>query len=133
MSAIEFADTNVIVYAVGKESTKQAIARQIVADGVTVSAQVVNETVNVLLRKQGTALAIAHEIAESLLDLADVMPVNEQTIRKAIQISKRYGFSHWDSLIVAAALQADCTVLYSEDMQHGQIIDDRLTITNPFL
>ena len=133
MSAIEFADTNVIVYAVGKESTKQAIARRIVADGVTVSAQVVNETANVLLRKQGTALAIAHEIAESLLDLADVMPVNEQTIRKAIQISKRYGFSHWDSLIVAAALQADCTVLYSEDMQHGQIIDDRLTITNPFL
>jgi len=133
MSAIEFADTNVIVYAVGKESTKQAIARRIVADGDTVSAQVVNETVNVLLRKQGTALAIAHEIAESLLDLADVMPVNEQTIRKAIQISKRYGFSHWDSLIVAAALQADCTVLYSEDMQHGQIIDDRLTITNPFL
>jgi len=132
MSAIEFADTNVIVYAVGKESTKQAIARRIVADGDTVSAQVVNETVNVLLRKQGTALAIAHEIAESLLDLADVMPVNEQTIRKAIQISKRYGFSHWDSLIVAVALQADCTVLYSEDMQHGQIIDDRLTITNPF-
>lgn len=57
MSAIEFADTNVIVYAVGKESTKQAIARQIVADGVTVSAQVVNETVNVLLRKQGTGIS----------------------------------------------------------------------------
>ena len=132
MSALEFADTNIVVYAVGKESLRQAIARRIVASGVTVSAQVVNETVNVLVRKQGVSLPVAHEVAESLLDLITIVPVGEKTIRGAIQIAKRYQFSHWDSLIVAAALQANCQTLYSEDMQHGQMIEGRLTIINPF-
>jgi len=133
MSVLEFADTNIIVYAVGKDSQQQTIARRIIADGVTVSTQVVNETVNVLVRKQNVSLSIAHEVAVSLLELCEVTAVDADTIRKAIDLAKRYALSHWDSLIVASALLASCDILYSEDMQHGQVFDGRLKVVNPFL
>ncbi len=70
MSGLEFADTNVVVYAVGLDSDQRTKARQILAEGVTVSSQVINETVNVLTRKQGVNIVVAHEVAESLLGLA---------------------------------------------------------------
>jgi predicted nucleic acid-binding protein len=67
-----------------------------------------------------------------LLDLCEVVPVDVATIRKAIDLAKRYSLSHWDSLIIAAALLADCQTLYSEDFQHGQLFDNQLTVQNPF-
>ncbi len=54
-------------------------------------------------------------------------------VKEAIALGERYQLSHWDSLIVAAALRANCDTLYSEDMQHGQLIDGRLTVINPFI
>ena len=133
MSVLEFADTNIVVYAVGQDSDKRTKARQILVDSVTVSAQVINETVNVLTRKQGVNLVVAHEVAESLLDLCKVVSVDESTIREAIRLTRRYKLSHWDSLIVAAALMAGCEKLYSQDMQHGQVFDEQLKVVNPFL
>ncbi len=67
MSVLEFADTNIVVYAVGQDSDKRNKARQILTQGVIVSSQVINETVSVLTRKQGENLVAAHEVAESLL------------------------------------------------------------------
>lgn len=133
MTGLEFADTNIVVYAVGKDSDQRTRARRIVMEGVMVSAQVINETVNVLTRRQGASLADAHEVAESLLDLCEVVPVDAATVREAIRLVRRYRLSHWDSLIVAAALLAGCERLYSQDLQHGQVIDGRLTIVNPFV
>jgi len=101
--------------------------------GVIVSSQVINETVSVLTRKQGANLVAAHEVAESLLELCEVVPVDERTIREAIRLVRRYKLSHWDSLIVAAALLAGCEKLYSQDMQHGQVFDEQLKVINPFL
>jgi predicted nucleic acid-binding protein len=132
MSVLEFADTNIVVYAVGQNSDQRTKARQILAEGVAVSAQVINETVNVLTRKQRVSLTIAHEVAESLLELCQVIPVDGQTIRKAISLTRRYQLSHWDSLIVAAALLWGCETLFSQDMQHGQIFDAQLKVVNPF-
>ncbi len=132
MTALEFADTNVVVYAVGVDSARQSRAREILGEGVTVSSQVINETISVLTRKQGVSLAISHDVAASLLDLCEVAPVDVATIRKAIGLVSRYSLSHWDSLIVAAALLADCQTLYSEDFQHGQLFDNQLTVQNPF-
>ncbi len=132
MSGLEFADTNVVVYAVGLDSDQRTKARQILAEGVTVSSQVINETVNVLTRKQGVNIVVAHEVAESLLELCEVAPVDESTIREAIRLVRRYKLSHWDSLIVAAALLAGCEKIYSQDMQHGQVFDEQLKVVNPF-
>jgi predicted nucleic acid-binding protein len=59
-------------------------------------------------------------------------PLGIEIHRHALGLSRRYGFSIGDSLILAAAQQAGCTTVYSEDLQHGQTID-KLTIVNPFL
>lgn len=77
-------------------------------------------------------LSEAHEIAGSLLDLCDVMAVDVETVRKAIELTRQYSLSHWASLIVAAALLANCQTLYFEDMQDGQVFENRLTVVNPF-
>lgn len=133
MTARAFADTNLFVYAESEDGDKTVRALSIIEAQPVISVQVVNETVSVLTRKYGFALSEAHEIAESLLDLCEVVPVEAATVREAIRLARRYPLSHWDSLIVAAALLANCDILYSEDLQHGQVFEDRLTIVNPFL
>jgi predicted nucleic acid-binding protein len=127
-----FADTNLIIYTESNDHEKTGRAIAILQDAPVISTQVVNEAINVLTKKYAFQLWEAHEIAESLLDLCEVVPVEVATIRKAIDLAKRYSLSHWDSLIVAAALLADCQTLYSEDFQHGQLFDNQLTIQNPF-
>ena len=67
------------------------------------------------------------------MDRADVVALDEATINQAAIVAIRYQLSHWDALIVASALISGCETLYSEDLQHLQVIDDRLTIINPFL
>ena len=127
-----FADTNIFIYAESDDGDKTARAMEIIETHPVISVQVINETVNVLTRKYDFTLAEAHAIAESLLDLCEVVPVEVATVREAIRLARRYPLSHWDSLIVAAALRAGCDTLYSEDMQNGQIFDNRLTVVNPF-
>ncbi len=68
-----------------------------------------------------------------LIRTARLHPVASSTILLALDIAQRYGFSYYDSLIVAAAREADCARLYSEDLQHGQVLESGLTIINPFL
>jgi len=67
------------------------------------------------------------------MDLCDVIAVDQHTVREAIALALRYQISHWDALILAAALEAGCDVLYSEDFQDGQVFNDRITVRNPFV
>lgn len=75
----------------------------------------------------------AKQIIDDLIRDFKIVDVQRTTVVKAIDISIKHGFSYWDSLIIGAALENDCTVLYTEDMQHNQIIEDKLRITNPFI
>jgi len=63
---------------------------------------------------------------------ATAIPVGADAIREAVRLAARFQLSHWDSLIVAAATLAGCETLYSEDLQHNQLFDDRLRVINPF-
>lgn len=91
-----------------------------------------NEFSNVSLRKlKSTPVEVQVRINE-LCETCNVYIVNTQTILSAIQIHARYGYTYYDSLIIAAALETSCSILYSEDLQDGQVIDNRLTIINPF-
>lgn len=132
MTAV-FADTNIVIYAEGSDVRKAQRAMSILESGPIISSQVVTETINILTRKYGFTLPEAHEVASSLLDLCEVVPVGSETVRNAIRLAARYRLSHWDSLIVAAAFLAGCETLYTEDLQHGQVIDGRLRIVNPFV
>lgn len=133
MTDLIFVDTNVVLYTIGKDARKQAIARDILAERPVVSVQVINEAVNVCLRRFAFTRERAYAFADILMRRTDTRPLDEATIRKSAEIAIRYRFSNWDSLIIASALLANCDTLYSEDMQHGQIIDGVLTIVNPFL
>lgn len=99
MTARAFVDTNIVVYAESADGDKTGRAVQIVESLPVISTQVVNETISVLTRKHGFSLAEAYEVAESLLDLCEVVPVEAATIREAIRVAGRYRLSHWDALI----------------------------------
>ena len=138
MSAEHFLDTNILVYMfdeTGAAKRRQAenLVNESLAKGTgCVSFQVVQETLNVLIRRLGFVAEDARRALEQVLvPLWQVYP-SSVLYQDAISLQSRYGFSFYDSLIVAAALEAGCTRLYSEDLQHGQQIQ-RLTIVNPFM
>ncbi|NOY69082.1 MAG: PIN domain-containing protein [Deltaproteobacteria bacterium] len=133
-----FLDTNIIVYSFDPNiSDKQCVARRLIHSALTgsgcISYQVVQEFMNVATRKFKTPLSIQDckiYLNDVLAPLCEIFPGIE-FFSYALQIRERWQFSFYDSLIVAAALQANCTILYTEDLQHGQLING-LTITNPF-
>lgn len=133
-----FLDTNILVYAFGaKKSTvpepRIAMAEQIVMLGGVVSIQVLNEFVQVCHRKADLSWVQILGSLEVIKDLCGrTIPLTIETHEAAVDLSRRHSFNIYDSLILAAAMQAGCTTLYTEDMQHGQTIG-KLTIVNPFL
>ncbi len=127
-----FADTNVAIYAVDADVAKREKALAILAARPIISTQVVNEYLNVLLAKRKLARADAHELARALMATSDVASITPTVTELAMNIGEHYQISHWDSLIVAAALATGCDTLYSEDLQDGQVFEGRLTIMNPF-
>ena len=133
MTAKSFADSNVVLYTIGKDARKADIARRLIAAQPAISVQVVNECVSVCLRKLSFTREQAYAFARTLMDRTDVLALEEATVDQAAALAIRYQLSHWDALIVAAALLAGCDTLYSEDLQHDQVFDDRLTVVNPFL
>lgn len=126
-------DTNIAIYAFSQdERTPKAF--ELLAAGPCISVQLLNEFVSVSLRKRGSDWL---EISESLMLIeslaTEISPLTLQVHETAIALARRHRFSFYDSLMIAAALIIGCDVFYSEDMHHGLVIDDRLTIINPFL
>ncbi len=132
MTAKIFADTNVAIYALDADPAKRQTALGILDLRPLISTQVVNEYLNVLLVKRRLDRMAAHELARALMAACDVVSVTPAITDLAMNIGERFRIGHWDSLIVAAALAADCNTLYSEDLQNGQTFDGRLTAMNPF-
>jgi predicted nucleic acid-binding protein len=132
MSEPSFFDSNVVIYAFTHAGEKTFKARELLSLGGIVSIQVLNETANTLHRRFATGWPRISEIIDSVLESSpNPLTLSLETHRASLRISQRYGFSVYDALIVASALEAGCTTLYTEDMQHGQIIDG-LRIENPF-
>jgi predicted nucleic acid-binding protein len=129
-----FIDTNIFLYAFSdKDSRKQATAKEIVLDKSTISVQVINETSNNLIKKLGLDENSIKYFIQSAYMRYQVVNFSRNIFIKASDIRMRYQYSYYDSLIIAAALESQCTLLYSEDMHNAQVIDDILTIINPFL
>jgi predicted nucleic acid-binding protein len=132
MSAAEpFFDTNVLLYLLSADAAKADQAESLMADGGIISVQVLNEFASVALRKLDMPVAELREILEPVRSVCQVEPVTEDTHDRALSLVERYGFSFYDALLIAAALHAGCSRLYSEDLQHGQLIDRQLRIVNP--
>ena len=128
----EFVDTNVVLYSLSDDAVKRRRTLMILMERPVMSLQVLNEAANVMRRKLGFSLPAIREVVLRWLVESRLHPLAPSTLFMALDVAERYGFSHYDSLIVAAALEASCATLYSEDLQHGQVIDGRMTIINPF-
>jgi len=133
MPARDFFDTNVLIYAVGKNDPRASRAEALLAGGGIVSIQSLNEFVSVARRKLGMPWKEVKEMLDIICVLCpDPVPISLVTHRGAVAIAEKYGYSIYDALIASAALEAGCKTLYSEDLQDGQIINRQLTIRNPF-
>ena len=133
MSAVEhFLDTNVLLYLLSGDPVKADRAEQVVAAGGTLSMQVLNEFAAVALRKLRMSVAEVREALEPISAICTIVPLTFNIHQRGLTLAERYRFSFYDALIAAAALEAGCTTLYTEDMQDGQLIEGALTVHNPF-
>ncbi len=127
-----FFDTNVLVYLVSADLLKADRAGALVRGGGVIGVQVLNELANVARRKMHLSWSDTHHFLATIRALLPVRPMTPETHILGMTLAERYGLSVYDSLIVAAALEADCTTLWSEDMQHGMVLNGSLHIANPF-
>lgn len=129
-----FLDSNICVYAFDKSAPKkQQKAFDLLKERPFLSSQVIIESYNACHKKLELAQTVCEETVLFLTDISRIVEINDDTIRAAIALKRKYRFSFLDSMIVAAALDAQCSTLYTEDLQHKQIIEKTLTIINPFL
>jgi predicted nucleic acid-binding protein len=133
MSRSVFFDSNILIYAYTRAGEKTERAREVLSLGGMISTQALNETANILSRKFLVGWPRVGEIIDDILDTCpSPLPLSLETHRAALRICERYGYSVYDGLILASALEGGCKKLYSEDLQHGQVIEG-LRIDNPFL
>jgi predicted nucleic acid-binding protein len=138
MTVRVFFDTNILVYALGlptgsRMDARNATAERLLSEGGQVSVQILNEFVDVAARKLNfTWVKIAEllRIIEALCGPA--LPLTAAAQRAAVQISSSHGYRVFDAMILASAREAGCATLYTEDLQHGQVIEG-VRIVNPFL
>lgn len=127
-----FFDSNVVLYLVGSDRVKAIRAEELIKKGGIITVQVLNEIANVLRRKDSMPWLRLNRFIADIRASLDVRPVTIDIHDSGLRLAERYGFSIYDSFIVAAALAGDCNTLWSEDMQDGMMVDQRLRILNPF-
>ncbi|MEN8131119.1 MAG: PIN domain-containing protein [Pseudomonadota bacterium] len=128
-----FFDTNVLLYLLSGDETKADRAEEVIAGGGRISVQVLNELASVTTRKLGMSWLEVHEILSQVRAVCPIEPNTVAIHDRGLLLAERFGFAIYDAMIVASALVAKCAILYSEDMQDGQVIDGQLTIRNPFV
>ncbi|WP_394889605.1 PIN domain-containing protein [Mesorhizobium sp. AaZ16] len=127
-----FLDSNILIYLASGDAAKADRAEQLLRDGGTVSVQVLNEIANVAVRKMKLSWSDTRDFISLIRDLLTVIPLTEPIHESGLRLAERYQFGVYDGMIVAAALEAGCEVVLSEDLQHGLVVDGRLRIVNPF-
>lgn len=130
-----FIDTNVFVYLYsGDESAKREAAMTAVGKGTAcVTTQVLGELAQVLTKKFVLPTTKVQAVMHEVCDACEVHPVTPELVFAALRLREQYRYGFYDSLIIAGARMTGSAILYSEDMQHGQVIDGALTIRSPFV
>jgi len=127
-------DTNVLIYNHGIDGdAKQLIADSLLDNVPIISTQVISEYLNVIKRISKMNKSDLLRMCAEWLEDCQIQSVGLSTIKLAHHLVQRYDFQLFDSIIVASALEAECDILYSEDLHHGLIVEDKLTILNPFI
>jgi len=130
-----FIDTNILLYCYSdSEPYKKRMAIDVSnGENVFISTQVLKEFSNILFKKFKMDWDIIKKSIDEVIENYLIFINHPETIKSACNIADKYHFSLYDSMIIASALEASCNILYSEDMQYGQLIEKKLQIINPFI
>ena len=132
-SSKAFFDTNVLIYSVAQDDPRGEQAAELLASGGTVSVQILNEFVSVARRKIQMPWSEVKEALDAFRVLCpSPLPITIDLHEAALEIAEKYGYGIYDAQVIAAALEAGCATLYSEDLHDGHLIEGKLTIRNPF-
>jgi predicted nucleic acid-binding protein len=129
-----FIDTNILIYLITDNSNKKDIIISKISEfeNCYLSIQVINEFANTCIKKK---LFKSEEIAEIIKELRKVFNILEiylDTILQALKIQNKYKYSFYDSLIISTASENGCSIIFTEDLQHNQLIEKKVKIINPF-
>ncbi|NOX84577.1 MAG: PIN domain-containing protein [Chlorobi bacterium] len=129
-----FLDTNVLIYAYSVTEPDKRIVAIELSENTTpfISTQVIQEFSNILYKKFDLNWDQISSAIDEITDICSVAVNDLKTIKSACEIARKYQFSFYDSLILSAALEAGCNILYTEDLQQNQLIENKLRIINPF-
>lgn len=136
-----FFDTNLLIYLFDRsEQNKHLEVKKIVNStrrkgNLCISSQVINEFINVITGKIENPISFKEVKGKInlLKEIFDIFPLTFNTSMSAINVKIENNISYWDSLIVASSIENGCSILYSEDLHDGQIIDNKVKVVNPFL
>jgi predicted nucleic acid-binding protein len=131
MSATDFFDSNILLYVLSADAVKADRVEQLLLDTGTISVQVLDEFAAVARRRFRMSVPSIRDALSRVRSICTVVVADIGVHELGLDIAERYGFSVYDSMLLAAAQKANCTTFYSEDMQHGQRIGG-LIIRNPF-
>ena len=131
-AAKPFFDSNIVLYLLSADQRKANLAEALVRDEGTVSVQVLNEVASVCRRKLGLGWPDLDELLEAVHAHCTIADLTLQTHQEGLRIAREHGLNLYDAMILASALLADCSILYSEDMQDGLVVDKKLKLVNPF-
>lgn len=131
-SVVNFLDTNILVYAFS-EGSKAEVAQTLMAEPFVLSVQTLNEFANVGRKRLNLSWERIEDAIDALSSVASAIVVlDKQTTKAALKLVGRYNLAFYDALMLTAALKADCSRYFSEDLQHGLLVDGKLTVVNPF-
>jgi predicted nucleic acid-binding protein len=136
-----FVDSNIFLYAFTQvdgqnnkeEILKHIISSKIVLKNINISTQVINEVSSNMIRKLKFSNNEVRDFISSCYNRYNVINFSEKLFIEASEVREKYNISYYDSLIISAGLQANVNILYSEDMQHNLVVNESLTIINPFI
>ncbi len=127
-----FFDTSVLLYLLSDDNAKADRVETLLSARGVVSVQVLNEFAVVALRKLKMPMSDVREILDTIRAVCTIEPLTIETHDRGLAVCERYRFSLYDSMLVAAALISGAKIIYSEDLQDGQVIESQLRVTNPF-
>jgi len=116
-----------------QDSRKSAVASSIIQEKeIIISTQIISEVCVNLIKKIQFSEEDIQNLITSFYEKYTVVEISKEILLKASELRKRNSLSYWDSVVVASALYSDANILYSEDMQDGLIVENKLAVTNPF-
>ena len=128
-----FVDSNILIYLIDDSAAhKKKIVGELLNPDFIISTQVISENVSVCLKKLKLDKQTTFDFAKRLLKRFQTVIITPEVLLNSFEISVKYQVSSWDAIILSTALNTNCTILYSEDMQDGLVVEKVLTIVNPF-